>query len=481
MKIIRRVARPAGFLWLFGHELRLLWRGSILVRTRRHVLIPVLAVGVLFQSAALVVAWAAVRQNLSVQALILVANLNLLFLGGLILSRAMTAAIEVLYARGDVDFLLASPIPPRRVLAVRMLGVAAKIASPWLLLGGVLVNALAAFGHVRALAAYLIISAAALLATAAAFSLVVVLVRRIGPRAARTLSHALSLVIGVVIFALGQAPHYVPAPAMARLWHALMPNAANAAGLRWVPGRAMLGEPAPLLVFMAVCALAFWTVLRTLAETFASGAISAAGFVGSTPRRGQTGQFRRSPFAAAMLKNLRLLLRFPGLLTQTVYRSLTLVPVAMILSGRVTIGAGPEIVAPLVVFLAGQLALFFASVMMDAAQSPDFYAAAPVSPRLRGQAVSAAASYATAVIMALPVLGIFLRDSGIFPALLACLTGAAASNLAIALKFPIPLSRAAFGKAATGTVLGLILGVSASTFWAGAVWLIIAPHPFSLV
>jgi ABC-2 type transport system permease protein len=481
MNILNRASPPAGFLWLLGHEIRLLWRGSILVRTRRHVLVPVLAVGVIFQAAALVIAWAAVRENLTGQALILVANLNLLFLGGLILSRAMTAAIEVLYARGDVDFLLASPIPPGRVLAVRMLGVAAKIASPWLLMGGVLANALAVFGHVRALAAYLVISAAALLATAAAFSLVVVLVGRIGPRAARTLSHALSLVIGVVIFALGQAPHYVPATAMAKLWHALMPNAADAAGLRWVPGRAVLGEPAPRLVFMAACAAAFWLVLATLDKKFASGAISAAAFAGEAPRRRQSGQFRRAPFAAAMLKNLRLLLRFPGLVTQTVYRSLTLVPVAMILSGRVVIGAGPEIVAPLIVFLAGQLALFFASVMMGVEQSPDFYAAAPVAPQLRGQAVAAAAGYATAIIMALPVLGILLRDASVFPALVVCLAGAGASNLAIALKFPIPLGRATFGKAANGTVLGLILGVSASTAWAGAVWLLVAPHPFRLV
>jgi ABC-2 type transport system permease protein len=476
-----KIIPPAGFLWLLGHEIRLLWRGSILIRTRRHVLVPVLGVAVIFQAAAVMIAWASVRQNLTVQALILVANLNLLFLGGLMLSRAMTAAIEVLYARGDVDFLLASPIPPARVLAVRMLGVAAKIASPWLLMGGVLANALAVFGHVRALAAYLIISGAALLATAAAFSLVVVLVGHIGPRAARMLSHTLSLVIGVVIFALGQAPRYLPAPAMARFWHVLMPNAADAAGLRWVPGRAMLGEPVPLLVFMAVCALLFWLVLRTLDKTFASGAISAAGFAGGNSRRKQEGQFQRSPLAASVLKNLRLLLRFPGLVTQTVYRSLTLVPVAMILSGRVTIGAGLEIVAPLVVFLAGQLALFFASVMMGAPQSTDFYAAAPVAPRLRGQAVAAAAGYATAIIMALPALGILLRDSGIFPALVACLAGAAASNLAIALKYPIPLSRAAFGKAATGTVLGLILGVSASTAWAFAVWLLVAPHPLAFI
>ena len=118
---------PAGFLWLFAHELRVLWRGSILVRTRKHVLAPVLVVGLLFQGVALLLAAQIVKHPLPLPEMVMVADINLFFFGVLMLSRAMNAAIDVLYARGDVDFLLASPMPPGRVLAVRMIGVGSAV------------------------------------------------------------------------------------------------------------------------------------------------------------------------------------------------------------------------------------------------------------------------------------------------------------------------------------------------------------------
>src|SRR4029078_9908760 len=42
----------------------------------------------------------------------------------LMLSRALSAACEALYARGDIDLLLAAPLPGRRVIAVRAAGIA---------------------------------------------------------------------------------------------------------------------------------------------------------------------------------------------------------------------------------------------------------------------------------------------------------------------------------------------------------------------
>jgi len=473
--------KPAGFAWLFAHEIRLLWRGSILVRTQRHVLIPVIAVGIIFQAVALLIAWAAEKQHFSVHILMLIANVNILFLFCLMLSRAMTSAIDVLYSRGDVDFLLASPIPPSLVLAVRMIGVAAATASPWVLLGGVLANGLAVFGAPQALAVYPMIAGISLLATAAAFSLVVVLVARAGPRAARTIAHTLALVIGVFIFMLGQAPRYVPKHLMAGFWQAFMPTATNAASPLWLPGRAMLGQFGPLCICIFACAFLFCLVLAVLGKSFASGAISAAAYAHGGRPGTRTGNFRDNPFTATMLKNLRLLLRFPGLATQTVYRSLTLVPVAMILTGRIAIGAGPNVVVPLIVFLSGQLALFFISVIIGSDQSPELFAAAPVAAATGRRATYAAAGYATLTIMALPVFGILLRESGALPVLVAAMLGAMACNLALGLRFPIPLMRPDFGKAQTGTVLGLILGVSVSTAWSFAAWVLVTPNPLAFL
>jgi ABC-2 type transport system permease protein len=478
---MKRLFAPTGFVWLFAHEARLLWRGSILVRTRRHVIVPLVLVGVVFQAVALAVAWAALKADFSPAILVMIANLNLVFLTFLMLSRAMTGAIDVMYSRGDVDFLLASPIPPSRVLAVRMLGIAAATASPWLLLGGVLANALLLFGHPNALAVYAMIFGVSLAATALAFTLVVLLVGRLGPARARTVAHSFALLIGVTIFALGQAPRFVPAKRMGHLWRAFMPSAHDLNSALWLPGRAMLGAPCAMAATLGVFALIFLTVLLTLDKKFASGAISAAAFgTRAAGRRGRA-KFWSEPFTALVLKNLRLLRSFPGLITQTVYRSLTLVPVAMILSGHVKIGSGPEIVVPLLVFLAGQLALFFGSVLVGSDQAPELLMSAPVYAGVGRRASGTAALYATLLIMTLPVLGVLLRDGPLVPAALVGISGAMMSNLAFAERFPIPLVRAGFGKRQVGSVMGLVIGVAVSSAWALGAYLMVAPHPWQLL
>jgi ABC-2 type transport system permease protein len=362
-----------------------------------------------------------------------------------------------------------------------MLGVAAATASPWLLLGGALANALAAFGYWRALAVYPMIFGLALVTAALAFALVTFLVGRAGPRIARTVAHTAALTVGVAIFALGQAPRFVAPGKMAGLWHSFMPDGADANSPLWLPGRAMLGERGPLLASLAACVLVFVLALVTLDNRFASGAISAAAFAPGRRPAAKPGQFKENAFAATMLKNLRLLTRFPGLVTQTVYRSLTLVPVAVILTGHTSIGVGKQVVVPLVVFLSGQLALFFCSVIIASDQAPDLLRAAPVPAGMNKRASGAASLYATMLIMALPIMGILLREPPNLAVTVSFALAACISNLALAQNFPIPLMRAEFGKSQKGSVMGLVIGVAVSSVWALAAYAIVTPEPFAFL
>jgi ABC-2 type transport system permease protein len=468
----------ANFLWLFAHELRVLWRGSILVRTSKYVLAPVLVVGLLFQGIALLLGWQILKHPLPLAELVLVANLNLFFFGVLMLSRAMTAAIDVLYARGDVDFLLASPILPGRVLAVRMIGVGLSVAAPWALLGGALANALAIFGQYWALAIYPMLLAEGFVAAALAFALVVILVGWVGPAVARRAGHTLALVMGVFIFALGQAPRYVAPERLGRFWQGLMPPP-GAPGVQYIFGRGLLGQLGPLAGSLAFSLAIFLLVWATLDGRFASGAISASAYRPAGAARRQGGDFRATPFAAMFMKNLRLLARYPGVVSQTVYRSLTLVPVLMILGGRLRVGGGTEIVAPLLVFLAGQLALFFISVMVGSDDSPELAASAPVPTPMLDRAALGAAAYATLLLLALPLILVLWRDAAIMPPLIACTALVLISNLAVGLRMPIPLIRANFGKSQKGTLLGLVLGVGVSSGWSLAAWLATEAHPLA--
>jgi ABC-2 type transport system permease protein len=471
-----------GFPWLLRHELRVLWRSSILMRTHRHVIVPMLVVGSLFQGVALLLARQVVAHPIAGGEMMLAANINIVFLFALMFSRAMTASIDVIYGRGDADFLLASPIPPGRVLAVRMLGVAASIAAPWVLLGGVLGNALAVYGQFWGLCVYPMFFAEAVLVAAIAFAVVVILLRFISPQATRRIGHSLALLTGVGIFIIGQLPRFLPKATLAHFWFALLPGA-NGGGLAFLFARGLLGEPSALAAAVAFALAGFCTVWFCLAKPFAAGVITAAA---SRPRGradAQSGKFRGSPFAASLAKDLRLLGRFPGIVTQIIYRSLTLVPVALILAGRFHMGGGVggsmAATVPLLVFLAGQLGLFFISVLAGCETIPELALTAPVPSSTPQRAALAASGYATVFIIAAPALAVLARDPGLLPALILGVGGVLLCNLVLGQKMPIPLVRAAFGKTSTGTVLGLILGVSVSSVWAFLIWLLVAPNPLT--
>ena len=63
--------------------------------------------------------------------------------------------------------------------------------------------------------------------------------------------------------------------------------------------------------------------------------------------------------------------------------------------------------------------------------------------------------------------------------LLTGLAGVLLCNLMLGLSFPIPLTRAEFGKSQTGTLLGLVLGVFTSSVWSLFVWLLAVPNPLA--
>lgn len=470
-----------GFPWLLRHELRVLWRNSILVRTHRHVIIPVLVVGVLFQGIALLLARQVVSHPIPPDQMLLAANINIVFLFALMFSRAITSSIDVIYGRGDADFLLASPIPPGRVLAVRMLGVACSICAPWLLLGGVLGNGLAVYGQFWGLCVYPMFFAEALLVAAFAFALVVILLRFISPQATRRTGHSLALLTGVGIFIIGQLPRFVPKQTVGRLWASLLPGP-DGGGLSFLFARGLLGQGDALAAALAFALAGFCIVWFFLAKPFADGVITAAA---SRPRGradAQGGRFRGSPFAASMAKDFRLLARFPGVVTQIIYRSLTLVPVALILAGRFHMGGMESTMAatvPLLVFLAGQLALFFISVLAGCETIPELAASAPVPASTPQRAAVAASAYATVFILAIPALALMARAPYLLPTLVLGIAGVLFSNLLLGQKMPIPLVRANFGKTSTGTVLGLILGVSVSSVWSFIIWLAVAPNPLA--
>src|SRR5215468_4641076 len=67
----------------------------------------------------------------------------------LMLSQALESMTRAIYSRSDLDLILSSPVAVQRVLAVRILTIAASIALMALLLSAPFINVLVARGGVR--------------------------------------------------------------------------------------------------------------------------------------------------------------------------------------------------------------------------------------------------------------------------------------------------------------------------------------------
>ncbi len=449
---------------LLALDLLLLWRGSILLRTRRYVWVPLIVTLVVFQAAAYFIAGAIVRHPIGRPEMLLAANINLILLGALMLSRAITTVVDMLYARADADFLFSTPAPAAAILASRMISAALAVAAPWVMMTGVLGLGLALHGAAWGLAAAPLLLALGGLAAALAFALVLALVGHVTPQAARRAGHSVALFLGLGIFVLGQAPRFLPAGEVAGFWAALLPTPGRPA--TWLAA-GFLGEPLPFATSVTAVGGATVALWAMLARRFSAGALVAATHREAATQR--PGGFPNGPAPALLARNARLLWRFPGLVSQTIYRALALVVLGFLLTHP---GRNSAAIAPLLCFVTGQLAMFFISILRAGDDAPGLAASAPIGPQTARLSVMAVAGAAALSIIAVPA-AVTLR---LMPALalpvLAAGAGALLSALALGYRLPMPVTRAAFGKPPIGTLMGLMLGTAAASFWAGLAWLI---------
>ncbi|MEI9987133.1 MAG: hypothetical protein WDN69_30675 [Aliidongia sp.] len=82
-------------------------------------------------------------------------GLIFLFLG--MVSTALDASIQAIYARGDMDLLLSSPFPRHAIILVRLTAIAVSVCVGGALLALPLANAFVLLGHRDWLVAYVTI------------------------------------------------------------------------------------------------------------------------------------------------------------------------------------------------------------------------------------------------------------------------------------------------------------------------------------
>ena len=474
MKILGKTLKPASTNWLLANEMRLGWREMAAKPGAARVSLIILGVLLLIvMIGAIPAGWFLRGVVLPINGgTILIAAIAMAVIFTLMLSQTLAAATQALYARADLDLLFSSPLPPGRVLTVRFLAIALNVfiavgvfIAPWLI-------PIAVISHPEWLAALVVLFGVALLASSGGLVLAMALFRVLGPRRTRVVAQVLGALIGAGFFLTTQIGNMSGHRGGQGLGRLLDSDRFDAASPMALPLKAMLGSPLPLLGFVAISAGLFWLTCLWLGRRFARNASAATGADAPKVRAAAgRGAFASGAFQATVRKELRLLARDAGLISQVGLRVLYMLPLAFVLLRNAGSQASymlPSGAAALS-FVAAQVAGSLAWITVSAEDAPDLLVSAPTPVSTFSKAKLTAALIPVAALLVLPLVGlIVLAPLAGVAATLGCAASCLATGL-MAIWYQRPAKRAEFNrKGGRGPFLAVLAGLVIQAFIAGA-------------
>ena len=490
------MSRPDTLVWFAGHELRLGWRDWLSMMTAgRRARIRNVTIGLITFAAFMhVFAYWLVARHADAHAAIETATLvavtsTLLLSWSLLLSQAMESVTRAFYAKSDLDLILTSPVSARKVFAVRMTRIAGASVAVAVLLAAPFINVLAVLGGPRWLAAYAVVAAMGMVATAAALALTIALFRTLGAKRTRLIAQIVAAIIGAAfviglqiaaIFSSGSLSRFT---ALQSEW--MLAHAPDTGSAFWWPARAVLGDFGALAAVAAFSVALLGISIAVFSGRFGDHVLAAAGVSNAVvrQRRWSQGFRRRSPSRVLRQKEWTLLARDPWLMSQTLMQILYLLPPALLL--WVTFRDGNDayvVLIPVLVMAAGQLAGGLAWLSISGEDAPDLVATAPIVARRIILAKIEAVIGMIALVFA-PLVGMLAFDS-LFAALIAALgvLTAAASATLIQLCFRVQARRSQFRRRQTSSRIATFAEAFSSIAWAataalfaGETWLFLIP------
>jgi ABC-2 type transport system permease protein len=361
------------------HEFRLYWRGfSKDVATKISLLLLLIFLHVIAIPVALMARHVPpLPQRTAALGLTIGAGFVLL----LMISRGLITAVHALYARGDMDLLLSSPLAPRTIIAVRATFIAASVTGEFALLIWPFANVFVLFGQLAWLKAYVLLPALGLLATTISLLLALVLFYVFGARRTRVIAQVTSALIAVGFMLLLQLPNMMRP---AGRGHAAVVSALavspKLSGSAWLaPAVGVLDSAYFTLALVAACAALFAATVFQLGGAFIRASTAAASIsVGRRARQSSSAlRFRGNQRLILILKELRLIARDPWLLTQLFQQTIFALPLGLVLWRQSA--AGLPVAWGLVIMLAGVTASALAWLTVAAEDVPELMAAAPIS------------------------------------------------------------------------------------------------------
>jgi ABC-2 type transport system permease protein len=411
---------PGSTLWFARHETRLAWRDWLAMMTagrrerlRRVVIaIVVFVIFMHFVASWVVGPYAGAQPD---KATLLAITSTILLSWLLMVSQAMESITRAFYSRSDLDLILSSPASVEKLFAVRITTVALSMSIMALPLAAPFIDVLIARGGWRWLGAYGLIAPMGAAATALAVALTIALFRSLGAKRTRLVAQVVAAVIGAA-FVIGlQVAAILSFGTLSRVSllqsQTVLALAPEAGSVVWWPARAALGDIGALAAVLAASFALLAVAIAAVAPRFgqyAIAALSAGHAPGGRARQG-SGFRPTSPRRALRHKEWTLLRRDPWLVSQTLMQMLYLIPPAVLLwrsfdNDQVGLSGGHgsayQLLVPVLVMAAGQLAGGLAWLAISGEDAPDLVASAPVPRRFIVRAKIEAVLGAIAVVFA---------------------------------------------------------------------------------
>ena len=386
------IGAPGSLLWFARFEARLAWRDALSMMTagrlgsRSKLVLGLFAFTLVLHGVALLVLHfvpGVIRADI---ATLVIVTAGIGLSGSAMLAQAMETVTRTFYIRSDLELILTAPVPADKLFAVRIAAMALSAAFMSMLVIGPFINVLALKGGAAWLGAYGVLIAVSFASTSLAVILTMLLFQLMGPARTRIVAQIAAAVVGGM-FVIGlQVAAMLSTGTLSRLQFLTSPDLlVHVPGLEstfWHPARAAMGDGYSLVVVLGGAFLLFSIVTAHYAPRFADYALTASSRPQDVVRRKPRGtRFRVGPAASALrLKERRLLLRDPWLISQSLMQLLYLIPPAVLLwTSLGGTGAATIVLVPVLIMAAGQLAGGLAWLAISGEDAPDLVHSAPLT------------------------------------------------------------------------------------------------------
>jgi len=481
-------ANPAvgSLSWFARHEFNLSWRDFARMMSagkpgREKTIVTFLVLAVLtIHLIALVVLKPLVEMGFTDQKTLLSAITGMIILTlSLMVSQGMELVTRVFYSRSDLDLILSSPVPARKLFTIRIGSIAFATSVLSLLLFGSAINVLAFLDSVWWLAAYPVIFACAALATTLSLVSTVVLFDTLGAKSTRLISQIIAAVVGagfIIGIQLVTIASFGSISRIAFFTSDMVSSSLPAVdSMFWLPARAAMGDLPSLTVTLAITFAMLLASIAAYSASFGERVVLAAGI--SETKSGKTHSsvsFRPKSTAAALRhKEWKLLLRDHWLISQTLMQILYLLPPAFMLwQGFGNAGALSVVALPVLVMASGQLAGGLAWLAISGEDAPQLVQTAPVSNGAIIRAKIEAVLGAIAVLVAPILVMISIMDIQLAGLAAVGIATATVSATMIQLWFRSQAKRSNFRRRQTSSKVATISEAFSSILWAGTTGLV---------